>query len=55
VQDHRNDFAGRVAFEVELRFHDLVEELVLGAREDRKGRLAAELGFEMVALERNIE
>ncbi len=55
VQNHRNDFSACVAFEVELRVDNLVKKLVLGAGEDREGRLSRELRFEMITLERDIE
>src|SRR5262249_14573482 len=55
VQNHRNDPADRVAFEIELRVDDLVKELVLGAREDWEGRLPRQLCFQMIAREGDIE
>jgi len=55
MQNHRNDLSARVAFEVQLRVDNLVEELVLGVGEDRDGGLPHELCFEMTALECDIE
>jgi len=54
-QNHRNDLSVRVAFGVELRVDRPVNELVLGAREDRDCWRPDELRFEMIALEREIK
>jgi hypothetical protein len=55
MQNYRGDLSARVAFEVELRVNNLEKELILGARKDREGWLPSDLGFEMIALEREID
>jgi alkanesulfonate monooxygenase SsuD/methylene tetrahydromethanopterin reductase-like flavin-dependent oxidoreductase (luciferase family) len=55
VQHHRYDLSCRVAFEVELRIDNLVEELVPGVREDREGGLPCDLRLEVIALEHDLQ
>jgi hypothetical protein len=55
VQNHRNDLSGRIALEVDLRINNLEKELVLGARKEGEGSLPGDLGFEMIALEPEID
>jgi hypothetical protein len=55
MQNHRDDLFASIAHKVELRVDNPIKELILAAREDRKGGLPTELCFEMIALEHHIE
>src|SRR5262245_53343065 len=54
-QHHADDLPPRVALEFELRLDDLVEEPVLGVREDSERGLPGDLRFEMIALQHDLE
>jgi len=49
MQNHGHNFAGGIAFEIELGIDNLVEKFVFSAGVNRGSWLAGELGFKMVA------